>query len=162
MLGISGDPAIPTHSEKPESWPVSIEKPVSKITATGPLKAGRVCPAVDASPRAKGRRGTACASVRLAAGRAAARKGVAMIHAAAHGLGVTSLTPTLCRCPAAEQIHKISHQIHKYSPFLPFRPTLGEGRHHQGSTKSQRDEGTHGICVHSSLSSCVEQRLRIA
>ena len=50
MAGISGDSAIPTRSEKPESWSVSIQKMVSKITAAGPLKAGRACPAVDAAP----------------------------------------------------------------------------------------------------------------
>lgn len=162
MAGVSGNSAIPTRSEKSESWPVSIEKSVSKITATGPLKAGRDCPAVDASSRAKGRQEIACASMRPAAGRAVTRKRMALIHAAAHGPGVTSLTPTGCRCPAAEQIQTVFHQIHSKFSFLPLRPAPGEDRHHQGSVKSQRDEGTHEICVHSSLSSCVEQSLRIA
>lgn len=156
IADLSRKSAAPIHRRKSEKRPVSINRMVSKITARCPLKAGRACPAVDAAPRAKGRQ-DACASVRLTAGRAAAGKGMARVHSAAHGPGVTSLTPTGCRCPAAGQILIELHRTHKTSPFTPLRPVWGKHRHHRGFQNTKRRKNTRNLCPNVSSVLCREK-----
>jgi len=120
------DSAVSPHSRKAENWPVSIQELFSNVTARCPLIASRVPPpslgrdgpAADASPRARGRQ-KASASVWPAACSAATGIGMTMLRAAEHEAGVTSLTPTGCRCPAAgrkQLTFQIAHTLYSFRP----------------------------------------------